>query len=73
MRYGKNVDRIATTQEQITRNVDQLSAGLARVTDEITKLQAVEQQILSRISEPPPRPTPTSSRKPLPRSAEAPR
>jgi hypothetical protein len=67
-----NVDRIASTQEQITRSVDQLTAGHERMTREITKLQAVEQQILHKTSEPPPRPVPTSAHKPVPRSSQAP-
>jgi hypothetical protein len=67
----QNVDRIATTQEQITRSVDRLTAGQEQMTREITKLQAIEQQILHKNSEPPPRPAPASARK-TPRSAQAP-
>ncbi len=69
----QNVDRIAITQEQITRSVDRLTAGQEQMTREITKLQAVEQQILHKNSEPPPRPAPASARKPVPRSAQAPK
>jgi hypothetical protein len=42
----QNVDRIATAQEKIIRSIDQL-------TKEIAKLQAVEQYILYKQSEPP--------------------
>jgi septal ring factor EnvC (AmiA/AmiB activator) len=82
----QNVDRIAMTQEQITRsvnqltagqeriarNVDQLAAGQERVTREIAKLQAVEQQMLHKNSESPPRPAPALARNPAPRSPQAP-
>ena len=51
-----SVDRIATSQEQIKRSIDQLSAGQDQLTKEIAKLQAVEQYILYKNSEPPPRP-----------------
>jgi hypothetical protein len=50
------VDRIAAGQEQMTRNVDQL-------TREITKLQAIEQYILHKNLEPPaPKPVPRAAR-----------
>jgi len=65
----QNVDRIATTQEEITRSLDRLTAGQEQMTREITGLQAVEQQILHKNSVPPPRPAPASGRKPVPRSA----
>jgi hypothetical protein len=68
----ENVDRIATTQERITRSIDRLSAGQEQMTREIAKLQAVEQQILHKNSEPPPRPAPALARKIVPRSAQAP-
>jgi hypothetical protein len=42
----QTVDRIAVTQEQITRNVEKLTAG--------QELQAVGQYILYKNSEPPP-------------------
>jgi len=46
---------IATSQEQITHSIDQLTAGLEQMTHEIAKLQAVEQYVLYKNSEPPPR------------------
>jgi hypothetical protein len=51
-----SVDRIAASQEQIKRSIDQLSTGQDQLTKEIAKLQAVVQYILSKNSEPPPRP-----------------
>ncbi len=58
----QNIDRITTTQEQITRSVAQLTAGQEQMTREITKLQAVEQYVLYKNSEPPPRPAPALMR-----------
>ena len=46
---------IAISQEQTTRSIDQLTAGLEQMTHEIAKLQAVEQYVLYKNSEPPPR------------------
>jgi hypothetical protein len=63
---------IATSQEQITRNVDQLAAGQEQMTREITKLQAVERYVLYKNSDPPPRPAPAQLPKPAPRPSQAP-
>jgi hypothetical protein len=63
---------IATSQEQITRSVDQLAASLEQMTREIAKLQAVEQYVLYKNSDPPPRPAPAQVPKPVPRPAQAP-
>jgi hypothetical protein len=49
----QNVDRIAVAQDKIIRSIDQLSAGQEQLTKEIAKLQAVEQYILYKNSEPP--------------------
>jgi hypothetical protein len=54
----QKVDRVAASQEQIIRSINQLSTGQDLLTKEITKLQAVEQYILYKNTEPPPRPTP---------------
>jgi hypothetical protein len=55
----QNIDRIATGissgQEQMMHSVDQLAAGQERAALEMTKLQAVEQYILYKNSEPLPR------------------
>jgi len=49
----RSVDRIAASQEQMARTVDQLTAGQEQLTREITKVQAIEQYILYKNSEPP--------------------
>src|SRR5260370_39383686 len=45
---------IATSQEQTTRNIDQLTAGLEQMTHEIAKLQAVGQDVLFKNADAPP-------------------
>ena len=73
---SRGADRIANSivanQEQIARSVDQLTAGQEQMTREITKLQAVEQYILYKSSEPPPRPAPAQARNPISRPSQAP-
>ncbi len=54
----QKVDRVAASQEKIIHSIDQLTAGQDLLTKEIAKLQAVEQYILYKNTEPPPRPTP---------------
>ncbi len=66
---SRGADRIAT--EQIARSVAQLTAGQEQMTREITKLQAVEQYVLYKNSEPPPRPTPALMRNPVLRPSPA--
>ena len=63
---------IARSQEQMTRGVDQLAASLEQMTREIVKLQAVEQSVLNKNSEPVPRPAPAQARNPVPRPSPAP-
>jgi len=63
---------IATSQEQTTRSIDQLTAGLEQMTHEIAKLQAVERYVLYKSSDPPPRPAPAQVPKPVPRPSQAP-
>ena len=63
---------IATSQEQITRSVDQLAAGQEQMTREITKLQAVERYVLYKNSDLPPRPAPAQMPKPASRPSQAP-
>jgi hypothetical protein len=55
-------DSIGANQEQIARSVDQLTAGQEQMTREITKLQAVEQYVLYKNAEPPPRSAPAPAR-----------
>jgi hypothetical protein len=72
----RSVDRIApsivASQEQIARSVDQLAAGQEQMTREITKLQAVEQYVLYKNSEPAPRPAPAQVSKPVLRRSQVP-
>ncbi len=63
---------ISTSQEQTTHSVDQLAAGLEQMTREIAKLQAVEQYVLYKNSDPPPRPAPAQARNPISRPSQAP-
>jgi hypothetical protein len=62
---------IATNQAQITRSVDQLMAGQEQMTREIGKLQAVEQFLLYKNSDPPPRQAPAAVPKPILRPSQA--
>jgi len=72
----QSIDRVATSvttsQEQIRRSVDQLAAGQEHMTREIAKLQAVEQYVLYRSSDPALRPSPASIFKPVLRPSPAP-
>jgi hypothetical protein len=64
-------DSIAANREQIARSVDQLAAGQEQMTREITKLQAVEQYVLYKNAEPPPRSAPAPARNQILRSSQA--
>jgi hypothetical protein len=70
----RSIDRIATgvstSQEHMMRSVDQLAAGQERVAREITKLQAVEQYVLYKNSEPLPRTDPAPALKHVPRPSQ---
>jgi hypothetical protein len=72
---SRSADRIANSiasnQEQIARIVDQLTAGQEQMTREITKLQAVEQYVLYKNAEPPPRSAPAPARNQVLRSSQA--
>jgi hypothetical protein len=65
----QNVDRIAASQEKIIRSIGQLTTGQELLTKEIAKLQAVEQYILYKNSEPPPTRSPTPAPAPVRRPA----
>jgi methyl-accepting chemotaxis protein len=55
----QSVDRIAAGQERIAQTVDQLATGQEQMSREVAKLQAIEQYILYRNSQPPlPKPVP---------------
>jgi hypothetical protein len=66
---SRGADRIAS--EQIARSVAQLTAGQEQMTREITKLQAVEQIVLYKNAEPPPRQAPAPARNPVLRPSQA--
>jgi hypothetical protein len=68
----QSLNRIAASQEQMTRNVDQLAVGQEQMTREITKLQEIAQYALYKNSEPPVQPAAPPARKPVPRSSQAP-
>jgi hypothetical protein len=72
---SRSADRIANSiasnQEHIARSVDQLTAGQQQMTREITKLQAVEQYVLYKNAEPPPRSAPAPARNQVLRSSQA--
>jgi hypothetical protein len=63
---------IANNQEQIMRSVDQLAASQEQMTREIAKVQAVEQYVLYKNSDPLPRPVPAPTPKPVQRSSQTP-
>jgi hypothetical protein len=68
----QSIDQIVANQEQMARTVDQLATGLGRMTYEITKLQAVEQYVLYKSSEPPTRLAPAPAHSPVLRPSQAP-
>jgi len=67
----QNVDRIASSQEQITRRIDQLASDQEQMTRELTRLQSVTQYLLYKSSEPTLRPVPSPAPKPVPRPPQA--
>jgi hypothetical protein len=67
----QGVDRIAANQDQMTRSIGQLAAGQEQMTREIAKLQSIEQYLLYKNSEPPPRPAAPAPR-PAARPAQPP-
>jgi hypothetical protein len=48
------------------QSVDQLAAAQERMTNEITKLRAAQQEVLDKFSAPPPRPAAAPTHKPVP-------
>jgi len=72
----QSIEQIAISfppREQMKRSVDQLAAGQKWMTRDFnSKLQAVEQNILDKISMPPPRPAPAPARHPILRPSPAP-
>jgi hypothetical protein len=69
----QSVDRVAANQDQMTRTIGQLVAGQEQMTREIAKLQSIEQYILYKNSEPPPRPAaPAAAPRPATRPSPPP-
>jgi hypothetical protein len=68
----QGVDRIAANQDQMTRSIGQLAAGQEQMTREIAKLQSIEQYLLYKNSEPPPRPAPAPAPRPAARPVQPP-
>jgi hypothetical protein len=56
---------------KMSKKVDQLAAAQEQTTREITKLQAVEQYVLYKNIEPPPRPAPAAAPNPAPKPLPA--
>ena len=56
---------LAAVQQSVDQLVAQFAAGQEQMTRDITKLEAAEQEILQKISTPPPRPPEAPARKPV--------
>jgi hypothetical protein len=56
---------LAAVRQSIDQLVAQFAAGQEQMTRDITKLEAAEQEILHKISAPPPRPAEAPARKPV--------
>jgi hypothetical protein len=69
---ARNIDRIAAAQEEMVRTVGQLTASQEQLMREITQLQMVEQYVLYKNTQPPPRPAPGQARNRILRSSQAP-
>ncbi len=57
---------LAAMRQSVDQLAAQLAAGQEQTTNEITKLRAAQQEILDKISVPPPRPAAAPAHKPLP-------
>jgi hypothetical protein len=60
---------LAVVRQSVEQLAAQVAAGQEQMTRDITKLQAAEQDILHKISEPPPRPAVAPVHKPVPPQA----
>jgi hypothetical protein len=63
---------VGTNQAHMMRSIDKLAASQEQITREIVKLREIEQNVLSKNSEPPAQPATPPARKPVPRSSQAP-
>jgi hypothetical protein len=57
---------LAAVRQSVDQLVAQFTAGQEQMTRDITKLEAAEQEILHKISAPPPRQAEAPARKPVP-------
>jgi hypothetical protein len=57
---------LAAVRQSVDQLAAQFAAGQEQMTRDITKLEAAEQEILQKISAPPPRPAEAPARKPVP-------
>jgi hypothetical protein len=57
---------LAVVRQSVDRLAAQVAAGQEQMIREITKLQAAEQDVLHKISAPPPRPAAAPGQKPAP-------
>ena len=68
----ERIDRIASSQEQVTRTMARLTASQGQIAQEITKIREVEQYLLYKTSykaaDPLPRPFPVPAHKPARRT-----
>src|SRR5262245_45729415 len=62
----KQLKEMSLAFATMRQSVDQLAAGQQQMADGIAKLTADQQQLLQKISAPPPRPAAAPARKPLP-------
>jgi hypothetical protein len=63
---------LAAVRQSVDQFADQFAAGQEQMTRNIAKLQAAEQDILHRISAPPPRPDAAPAHKPVPLTPPSP-
>ena len=74
--YQQKFDALSLELDTVRQSIDRIATSIAvgqeQMTREITKLQAVEQYVLYKNSEPSPRPAPAPARNPVPRSPQAP-
>jgi hypothetical protein len=63
---AQQLDAVSLALGVLRQRVDQLAAGQQRMAGDIAKLEAAEQDILNKISAPPPRPAAAPARKPVP-------
>jgi hypothetical protein len=68
----ERIDRIAVSQEQMTRTVAQLTANQERIAEEIAKVREVEQYLIYKASYKPAETSPAPQQRPVTTSAHKP-